>query len=169
LTLCGCKVRPKQFEGVVYEDKKTSEFICILAENSSGIIKPYFSQLNLAVEIRGDQTFLTLVTHADHQAEAVMWELILKMYLHSGIFGEYFGLGNTSAEFAWFLDPKDGTISFFRECPLSGTLNGLIHTERPILGAIHHPQPAISRALGAEQHWHKSCRRTCTGLSNREI
>jgi myo-inositol-1(or 4)-monophosphatase len=68
-----------------------------------------------------------------------MRALIRKTYPHHGILGEEFGPENASAEFVWILDPIDGTISFARGCPLFGTLIGLLHNDRPILGAIHHP------------------------------
>jgi len=116
--------------------KEFTEFICTLAEKSGDVIKPYFAKANLAVEIKEDET---PVTQADREAEAVMRDLIRKAYPQHGILGEEFGPENTSAEFVWTLDPIDGTISFARGCPLFGTLIGLLHTDRPILGAIHNP------------------------------
>jgi myo-inositol-1(or 4)-monophosphatase len=68
-----------------------------------------------------------------------MRDLIRKAYPDHGILGEEFGPENTSAEFVWTLDPIDGTISFARGCPLFGTLIGLLHAGKPLLGAIHHP------------------------------
>jgi inositol-phosphate phosphatase / L-galactose 1-phosphate phosphatase / histidinol-phosphatase len=111
--------------------KEFTEFIYTLAEKSGDVIKPYFAKANLAVEIKDDQT---LVTQADREAEAVMRDLIRKAYPQHGILGEEFGAENTSAEFVWTLDPIDGTISFVTGCPLFGTLIGLLHTNRPILG-----------------------------------
>jgi histidinol phosphatase-like enzyme (inositol monophosphatase family) len=116
--------------------KEFTEFIRTLAEKSGEIIKPYFAKADLAFEIKEDQT---LVTQADRQAEAVMRDLIRKTYPQHGILGEEFGPENSSAEFVWTLDPIDGTFSFARGCPLFGTLIGLLHADRPILGAIHHP------------------------------
>ncbi|MCG8469739.1 MAG: histidinol-phosphatase, partial [Gemmatimonadetes bacterium] len=37
------------------------------------------------------------------------------------------------------LDPIDGTISFVAGVPLFGTLIGLLHAGRPVLGVIHQP------------------------------
>jgi myo-inositol-1(or 4)-monophosphatase len=116
--------------------KEFTEFISTLAEKSGEIIKPYFAKADLAIEIKEDQT---LVTQADRQAEAVMRDLIWKRYPEHGILGEEFGRENTSAEFVWTLDPIDGTISFARGCPLFGTLIGLLHGGKPVLGAINHP------------------------------
>jgi histidinol-phosphatase len=118
------------------QTKEFTEFICMLAEKSGEVIKPYFAKADLAVELKEDQT---LVTQADRQAEAVMRDLIRNRYPEHGILGEEFGRENTSAEFVWTLDPIDGTISFARGCPLFGTLIGLLHGGKPILGAINHP------------------------------
>ena len=116
--------------------KEFTQFICTLAEKSGEVIRPYFAKASLTVEIKEDKT---LVTQADREAEAVMRELIRKAYPDHGLLGEEFGPENASAEFVWTLDPIDGTISFARGCPLFGTLIGLLHAGRPILGAIHHP------------------------------
>ena len=116
--------------------KEFTEFIHTLAEKSGDVIRPFFSQANLAVETKEDQT---IVTQADRRAETAMRALIRKTYPHHGILGEEFGPENASAEFVWTLDPIDGTISFARGCPLFGTLIGLLHDDHPILGAIHHP------------------------------
>jgi histidinol phosphatase-like enzyme (inositol monophosphatase family) len=116
--------------------KEFTDFIRTLAEKSGEVIKPYFAQTGLAVETKEDRT---IVTRADREAEAVMRDLIRKAYPQHGILGEEFGPENTSAEYVWTLDPIDGTVSFARGCPLFGTLIGLLHAGRPILGAIHHP------------------------------
>ena len=54
------------------EIKEFTDFIHTLAEKSGEVIKPYFAQANLAVEIKEDQT---LVTQADREAEALMRDL----------------------------------------------------------------------------------------------
>ena len=118
------------------ERKEFTEFIRFLAEKSGEVIRPYFEKANFAVEIKEDQT---PVTQADREAEAVMRDLIRKAYPHHGILGEEFGPENDSAEFVWVLDPIDGTISFATGCPLFGTLIGLLHAGKPVLGAIHQP------------------------------
>ncbi len=117
-------------------EEELIKFIRTLAERSGDVIKPYFANANLEVEVKKD---LTLVTQADREAEAAMRDLIRKTYPSHGVIGEEFGSENESAEFVWTLDPIDGTISFARGCPLFGTLIGLLHAGRPILGAIHNP------------------------------
>jgi myo-inositol-1(or 4)-monophosphatase len=118
------------------ELKEFTDFIRTLAEKSGEVIRPYFARAGLAVECKKDQT---IVTQADREAEELMRDLIRKRYPNHGILGEEFGADNVSAEFVWVLDPIDGTISFARGCPLFGTLIGLLHLQKPILGAIHNP------------------------------
>ena len=43
------------------------------------------------------------------------------------------------AEFVWVLDPIDGTKNFISGIPLFGTLIGLAHRGRPVLGMIDQP------------------------------
>ncbi len=113
-----------------------TDFIHLLAKKSGEVIKPYFARADLAIDIKKDQT---IVTQADREAEAVMRDLIRKRYPHHGILGEEFGSDQDTAEFVWILDPIDGTISFASGCPLFGTLIGLLHRRKPILGAICNP------------------------------
>ncbi len=79
------------------------------------------------------------VTQADREAEQAMREMIRERYPDHGILAEEFGNRNESAEYVWVLDPIDGTVSYAAGCPLFGTLIGLLHRGRPILGAIHQP------------------------------
>ena len=116
--------------------QELTKFVHTLAEKSGEVIKPYFAEANLTVELKADQT---LVTQADREAETVMRDLIRKAYPDHGILGEEFGSENTSAEFVWTLDPIDGTISFASGCPLFGTLIGLLQAGKPVLGAINNP------------------------------
>ncbi len=111
-------------------------FIHRLADESAKVIKPYFAALDFEVEIKEDETPVTL---ADRQAEALMRDLIRREFPNHGIIGEEYGSENEGAEFVWILDPIDGTISFASGCPLFGTLICLIHEDRPILGAINQP------------------------------
>lgn len=111
-------------------------FVQTLADKSAAIITPYFANNHLEVEMKADDT---PVTHADRNAETVMRELIHKAYPTHGIIGEEYGEENPGAEFVWVIDPIDGTKSFASGCPLFGTLIGLLHEGRPIIGAINQP------------------------------
>ncbi len=107
-----------------------------LADASGTLIARYFHAGNTAVEFKADDSPVTI---ADREGEAVMRELIHDTYPEHGIIGEEFGADRADAEFVWTLDPVDGTLSFARNCPLFGTLIGLLYRNKPILGAIHLP------------------------------
>lgn len=78
------------------------------------------------------------VTVADRKAETAMRKLIEERYPSHGIYGEEFGNLRGDAEYCWVLDPIDGTKSFITGKPLFGTLVGLCHQGRPVIGVIDH-------------------------------
>lgn len=111
-------------------------FMIELAEKSGDFIRPLFAQADLAVEIKADQSPVTL---ADRGAEELLRKLIAKKFPTHGIIGEEFGNERPDAEWVWVLDPIDGTKSFVTGVPLFGTLIALMHQGQPVLGAIHQP------------------------------
>ena len=111
-------------------------FVVELAELSGDFVRPLFGQPGLAVETKSDQS---PVTAADRGAEELMRSRIAKKFPAHGIIGEEFGSERADAEFAWVLDPIDGTKSFITGVPLWGTLIALLHRGQPVLGCIHQP------------------------------
>jgi myo-inositol-1(or 4)-monophosphatase len=111
-------------------------FIHELAQSSEDLIKPYFSDTSLTIDLKGDQTPVTI---ADQKTEKTLRHLINQRYPDHGIIGEEFGKENADADFVWVLDPIDGTKTFTSGCPLFGTLICLLHQNKPILGGINLP------------------------------
>jgi myo-inositol-1(or 4)-monophosphatase len=111
-------------------------FIRELAEASSRVILPFYGSREMGLELKSDDSPVTL---ADRGAEQVMREMIARRFPDHGIVGEEFGTERGDAEFVWVLDPVDGTKSFVLGVPLFGTLIGLLHEGRPLLGCIHQP------------------------------
>jgi myo-inositol-1(or 4)-monophosphatase len=107
-----------------------------LAAVSGDLILPYYAQADLGVELKSDDSPVTL---ADRGAEKVMRDLIESRFPDHGIIGEEYGNVREDAEFVWVLDPIDGTRSFITAVPLFVTLIGLLHRGKPLLGAIHQP------------------------------
>lgn len=122
--------------------EKIKPFFQDLAELSGKVIRPFYFNENLKVEIKEDETPVTL---ADRQAEKILREHIRRHYPKHGIKGEEFPDENPEAEFVWILDPIDGTITFTHGCPLFGTLICLLHEGKPLAGAIN--QPIIGQFL----------------------
>jgi inositol-phosphate phosphatase / L-galactose 1-phosphate phosphatase / histidinol-phosphatase len=134
--------------------------------DAAGAIQRRYFRTAVAVDLKADQS---PVTAADREAEAAMRDLIARRYPHHGIFGEEFGASDTAAEFVWVLDPIDGTKSFITGRPLFGTLVGLLHDGRPVLGLID--QSIIAdRWVGVmgEGAWHNARpirTRACSSLA----
>jgi histidinol phosphatase-like enzyme (inositol monophosphatase family) len=111
-------------------------FMIELAYTSGDFIRPHFARPELAVEIKGDDSPVTL---ADRGAEELMRRLITARFPAHGIIGEELGNDRPDAEWVWVLDPIDGTKSFITGVPLFGTLIALLHQGQPVLGCIHQP------------------------------
>ena len=111
-------------------------FLTELAEKSGDYLVPFFTDPELVVETKSDDS---PVTAADRGAEQLMRDLIAARFPGHGVIGEEFPDKNTGAEWVWVLDPIDGTKSFITGVPLWGTLIALLHNGQPVLGAIHQP------------------------------
>jgi len=112
------------------------DFMLGLARASGDFLRPLFGMHNLAVELKADQTPVTV---ADRGAEELLRRLIKDRYPTHGLLGEELGAENTGADFVWVLDPVDGTKSFITGVPLWGTLIALLYQGQPVLGCIHQP------------------------------
>ncbi|HUR57371.1 MAG TPA: histidinol-phosphatase [Opitutaceae bacterium] len=117
-------------------------FTAELAAESGNFIKPLYRQPSVAVEIKSDQSPVTI---ADRGAEELLRGMITKRYPTHGIIGEELGTERADAEFVWVLDPIDGTKAFITGVPLWGTLIALLHEGQPVLGCIH--QPILAQLL----------------------
>jgi inositol-phosphate phosphatase/L-galactose 1-phosphate phosphatase/histidinol-phosphatase len=116
-----------------------------LADAARPIAARYF-RTGVTVDDKTDQSPVTI---ADREAETAMREILDKHVPQHGVFGEEHGAVRTDAEYVWVLDPIDGTKAFITGLPLFGTLIGLFHRGKPVLGVID--QPILKeRWLGVE-------------------
>ncbi len=106
-----------------------------LADAARPIAARYF-RTGVTVDDKSD---LSPVTIADREAETAMRELLTREVPDHGVFGEEHGAVRTDAEYVWVLDPIDGTKAFITGLPLFGTLIGLFHKGKPVLGIIDQP------------------------------
>lgn len=111
-----------------------------LADAAGAVILKYWRQ-KVAVESKDDPdrpVAESPVTIADREAERVMRDMIGARYPAHAILGEELGEKGDAktAEWAWVLDPIDGTKSFITGKPLFGTLIALLHEGAPALGVI---------------------------------
>lgn len=105
-----------------------------LADAAREIARRHF-RTPVAVERKRDGTPVTV---ADRDIESHMRRLIRAAFPAHAIRGEEFA-AEGSGEFTWVLDPIDGTKSFITGYPLFGSLIGLVHDSRPVLGVIEAP------------------------------
>ncbi len=90
----------------------------------------------LDIETKED---LSPVTIADQETEKRLRSMVQQHFPSHGFIGEEFDNHRDDAEFAWIVDPIDGTQQFIAGMPLFGTLIGLLQEGRPILGVVDIP------------------------------
>src|SRR3989344_1828658 len=90
---------------------------------------------------------MTPVTKADKEAEEIIVDTIKKSFPNHGFLGEEFGSNNDSAEFVWIIDPIDGTKNFIHGLDFFGTVLGLKHQGKIIMGISN--MPALAELLFA--------------------
>ena len=113
-------------------------FADVVADAAGAVISPYFRS-PIQVTDKGRPGFFDPVTEADRRAEDVMRRAIAAEFPNDGIIGEEFGATQGTSGFDWVLDPIDGTRSFVAGNPLWGTLIGLEHNGRSVLGVLDQP------------------------------
>ncbi len=141
------------------------KFSNVLADIARPIVLSHFRK-TISVDIKSDQT---PVSAADRDAEVAIRQLISEMYPDHGILGEEQGVKNPKAEYLWVIDPIDGTKSYLAGKPMFGTLIGLAHRGRPILGIIDQPflKERWQGAIGYKTIYNNSevTTRTCPDLA----
>ena len=101
------------------------------AADLAGVLR-YFRQ-NIPVDDKQDKS---PVTQADREIEQKLRELISRTFPGHGVIGEEYGRDRADADFVWIIDPIDGTKSFATGRPLFGTIIGLMHHGKPVVGLI---------------------------------
>jgi fructose-1,6-bisphosphatase/inositol monophosphatase family enzyme len=100
------------------------------------LILSLWEKESIRSELKDDQT---PVSEIDLACEELVRASILRTFPEHGIIGEELGPERADAEFVWTIDPIDGTQNLINRIPTFGTILGLLHRGRPILGWIDHP------------------------------
>ena len=116
-----------------------TKFACLLAENASAEILPYFRQPLVVENKIAEPNEFDPVTIADQAAEIVMRQLIKKHYPQHGILGEEHGYEAGESGLTWVLDPIDGTRAFITGLPVWGILIALFDGTQPVIGVMDQP------------------------------
>ncbi len=109
-----------------------------LADLSAAPILKFFRK-PLDVENKASGRGFDPVTAADKAAERVIRKRLLQQCPDHGILGEEYGALESDSPFTWVIDPIDGTKAFITGTPLWGTLVGLAHHGRAVLGVMNQP------------------------------
>ena len=123
------------------------------AREAGRLTLEYFQRDDLAVELKHDASPVTV---ADRQAEQLLRQRIAERFPADGILGEEFPEQAGTSGYRWILDPIDGTKSFIRGVPLYGTLIGVEHDQRAVLGVVLIPalDECVYAAIG-QGAWHQ--------------
>jgi inositol-phosphate phosphatase/L-galactose 1-phosphate phosphatase/histidinol-phosphatase len=113
-------------------EKAFVPFVNEMADVARGIALKYFRQ-NLVIDEKEDKS---PVTKGDREIESTLRALIKQRFPEHGIIGEEYGKKDEGVEFVWVIDPIDGTKAFATGKPLFGTIIGLVHNNRPVVGLI---------------------------------
>ncbi len=119
------------------EDIELLEFAINLARTAGQVALPLFRQ-DLVISSKLHDGF-DPVTQADRAAEAAMRKCIEQTFPGHGIIGEEFGVKPPDSEYAWILDPIDGTRSFICGTPTWMTLIALTRNGKPVAGVASQP------------------------------
>lgn len=106
------------------------------AREAGDLTLRYFQRDNFSVELKADASPVTI---ADRQAEIHLRERITAAFPADAILGEELPERPGTSGFRWILDPIDGTKSFISGVPLYGTLIGVEHQGRSVVGVIRIP------------------------------
>lgn len=110
------------------------------ADAAGAVLRGYFRSGELCARLKADAT---PVTAADTAAEAAMRAVLQDAFPEHAVLGEEGGgaalAALTTAEWAWVLDPIDGTKAFVAGRPTFGTLIAVLHHGEPVFGLIDQP------------------------------
>lgn len=151
-------------------------FAHMLADRSADVIMPHFRKISV-VENKAAPGFFDPVTEADRAAEQVIRAEVASTLPSHAILGEEFGLqpaaAGGEAEYCWIVDPIDGTRSFIIGVPLWGTLIGLKHNGKMVLGMMNQPftgerfwSGTVNAMYRGPEGERAISTRSCTQLSN---
>ncbi|MCH8922700.1 MAG: histidinol-phosphatase [Planctomycetes bacterium] len=135
-------------------DIKDRQQLAIEAAREAGkITLEYFQTDDLVVERKADNSPVTV---ADRRAEQHLRQRIAEEFPNDGIVGEEFPTTEGNSGYRWIVDPIDGTKSFISGVPLYGTLLGVEHEGRGVIGVIY--MPALDEMVYAatgQGAWHE--------------
>lgn len=99
----------------------------LLAENFGGV---------RTIELKGA---IDLVTEMDRRAEELIVTRLAKEFPDAAIVAEEGSTRDAAGEYAWYVDPLDGTTNYAHGLPLFCVSLGLWRGAEPVCGIVYHP------------------------------
>jgi myo-inositol-1(or 4)-monophosphatase len=93
------------------------------------------------------------VTEADRAAEKAIRQIITERFPDHGILGEEHGDVGLDRDYVWVIDPIDGTRAFISGLPVWGTLVGLYHKGKAVMGMMDQPFTGERSSPGRVRRW----------------
>ena len=122
--------------------KNITVFANFLNRLAKDMTKFYYSKLNkpFKVDNKLQVKGYDPVTTADRAFEKFIRSKIKKKFPSHEIIGEEFGYKKTKSDFAWIIDPIDGTRSFVVGNPTWSNLISLNYKGNPVVGLANFPK-----------------------------
>lgn len=113
------------------------EKAALIAERAVGEALEYLdSRFGTLLEKNIAEVGHDVTTDADVAAEGIIRELLMKEFPDFSIYGEELENYTNGSEYAWHIDPLDGTNNFAYAIPLYGSCIALTKNDVPLLGVI---------------------------------
>ncbi|MBX9787681.1 MAG: histidinol-phosphatase [Pirellulales bacterium] len=109
------------------------DLVLSAGQEAAAITLRYFRQDNYQVELKADASPVTV---ADREAEQHLRRRIAASFPDDAVLGEEFDSVDGTSGFRWILDPIDGTKSFVHGVPFYGTMIGVEHAGRSVIGVV---------------------------------
>lgn len=94
-------------------------------------------QDRVKIEVRKDNVDIAI--NVDILAEKIIISAIEKEYPKHSIFSEEAGGNNKKSDYTWYIDPLDGTRSYFRKIPKYNTCFCLFYKNEPVVSVVNIP------------------------------
>ncbi len=120
-----------------------------MARNTGKLLMDYFLKpLRVDYKVANQRS---PVTDADKAADDYIRNEIARRFPGHGVLTEEAeDASNNEAELVWVVDPLDGTVNFMNGLPAWGVSIGVLHRDRPVVGAMF--TPSISTPQGSVVH-----------------
>lgn len=121
------------------------DFAKSLAKNAGEIMKKYFEAEDKGIEIKSDNTPVTL---ADKEINELVIQEVKRRFPDHGVLGEEDSFGLDRSDL-WIVDPLDGTADFAKGIPLFAFSLALVSDGQLKVGVVYNPMN--ERLLWASQ------------------